>query len=137
MLLSSPSTQKSISEGLGTFSRSHESDMEYGNIRLETPASSGRGEHSVRTMKEMVQRHKDSVFSLGIHFSIKHPLLALLEWILNQLASNDFLVELDNRVIKTSPCESHTGNPAPIVSRSVDVMMTTNNRSFSKLGFSV
>ena len=26
---------------------------------------------------------------------------------------NDFLVEDDNRVIKTSPCESHTGNPAP------------------------
>ena len=27
--------------------------------------------------------------------------------------SFDFLVELDNRVIKTSPYESHTGNPAP------------------------
>ena len=26
---------------------------------------------------------------------------------------DDFLVELDNRVIKTSPYESHTGNPAP------------------------
>ena len=26
---------------------------------------------------------------------------------------NDFLVELVNRVIKTSPYESHTGNPAP------------------------
>ena len=26
---------------------------------------------------------------------------------------NDFVVELDNRVIKTSPYESHTGNPVP------------------------
>ena len=26
---------------------------------------------------------------------------------------NDFTVELDNRVIKTSPCENHTENPAP------------------------
>ena len=26
---------------------------------------------------------------------------------------NDFVVELDNRVIKTSPYEGHTGNPAP------------------------
>ena len=32
---------------------------------------------------------------------------------LNHLVRNDFLVELDNRVIKTSPYESHTGNPAP------------------------
>ena len=35
------------------------------------------------------------------------------EWILNHLVRNDFLVELDNRVSKTSPYESHTGNPAP------------------------
>ena len=77
----------------------------------------GRGENSVRTMKEMVQRQKDVVFSLGLEFSIKHPLFALLvrrsEWILNHLVRNDFVVELDNRVIKTSPYESHTGNPAP------------------------
>ena len=26
------------------------------------------------------------------------------EWILNHLVRNDFVVELDNRVIKTSPC---------------------------------
>ena len=26
---------------------------------------------------------------------------------------NDFVVELDSRVIKTSPYESHTGNPSP------------------------
>ena len=30
-----------------------------------------------RTMKEMVQRQKDAVFSLGIEFSTKHPLFAL------------------------------------------------------------
>ena len=35
------------------------------------------------------------------------------EWILNHLVRNDFLVEVDNRVIKTSPYESHTENPAP------------------------
>ena len=91
--------------------------LEYNNTRLETPASNGRSENSVRTMKEMVQRQKDAVFSLGIEFSIKHPLFALLvrhsEWILNHLVRNDSVVELDNRVIKTSPYESHTGNPAP------------------------
>ena len=32
---------------------------------------------------------------------------------MNHLVRNDFVVELDNRVIKTSPFESHTGNPAP------------------------
>ena len=91
--------------------------LEYSNTRLETPASNGRGENSVRTMKEMVQRQKDAVFSLGIESSIKHTLFALLvrhsEWILNHLVRNDFVVELDNRVIKTSPYESQTGNPAP------------------------
>ena len=40
--------------------------FEYSNTRLETPASSGRGQNSDRTMKEMVQRQKDAVFSLGI-----------------------------------------------------------------------
>ena len=120
--------------------------LEYSNGRLETPASNGRGENSVRAMKEMIQRQKDAVFTLGIESSTKHPLFALLvrhsEWILNHLVRNDFLVELDNRVIKTSPYESHTGNPAPelhfsIVSWSVDVTMTTNNHDFSKLGLSV
>ena len=91
--------------------------LEYSNTRLETPASNGRGENSVRAMKEMIQRQKDAFFALGIEFSIKHPVFALLarrsEWILNHLVRNDFLVELDSRVIKTSPYESHTGNPAP------------------------
>ena len=45
-------------------------------------------------MKDMIQRQKDAVFSLGIAFSIKHPLFALLvrhsEWILNHLFRNDF-----------------------------------------------
>ena len=62
-------------------------------------------------MKEMVQRQKDAIFSLGIEFSVEHPLFALLvrhsEWILNHLVRNDFAVELDKRVIKTSPYESH------------------------------
>ena len=98
-------------------------------------------------MKEMIQRQIDAVFSLGIEFSIKHPLFALLarhsQWILNHVVRDDFLVELDNRVIKTSPYESHTGNPAPrptafsIVSWLVDMTMTTNNYDFSILGFSV
>ena len=68
-------------------------------------------------MKEMVQRQKDAVVSLSIDFSIKHTLFALLvrhsEWILSHLVRNDFMVEVDNRVIKTSQNESHTGNPAP------------------------
>ena len=61
--------------------------FEYSNTRFEAPASNGRCEFCVRTMKEMVQHQKDAVFSLGIEFSIKHPLLALLvrhsEWTLN------------------------------------------------------
>ena len=87
--------------------------LEYSNTRLET----GRGENSVRAMKDMIQRQKDAVITMGIEFSIKHHLFALLvrhsEWILNHLVRNDFLVELDSRVIKTSPNESHTGNPSP------------------------
>ena len=86
--------------------------LEYSNARLETSASNGRCENSVRAMKEMIQRQKDAVCT-----SIKHPLFALLvrhsEWILNHLVRNDFLVELDNRVIEISLYESHTGNPAP------------------------
>ena len=90
---------------------------ECSNTRLETLASNGAGEISVRAMKEMVQRQKDVVFSLGVESSIKHTLFVLLvrhsEWILNHLVRNDFVVELDNRVIKTSPYESHTGKLAP------------------------
>ena len=77
--------------------------LEYSNTRLETPAPKGRSE----PMKEMVQRQKHADFSLGIEFSIKHPLFALLvrhgEWILNHSVRTDFLVESDNRVIKDFP----------------------------------
>ena len=116
--------------------------LEYRNTRLETPAS-----NSVRAMKEMIQRQKDAVFTYEIEFFIKHSLFALLvrhsEWILNHLLRNDFLVELDNRVIKTSNYESpleillRDQLRFSIVSWSVDVTMTTNNHDFSKLGFSV
>ena len=41
------------------------------------------------------------------------------EWILNHLVRNDLEVELDNRVIKTSPFESHTGN---LASRSTSLL---------------
>ena len=61
--------------------------LENNDTRLETPASNGRVEISVRTMKEMVQSQKSAVFSLGTEFSIKHPVFALLvrhsKWILN------------------------------------------------------
>ena len=121
--------------------------LEYSNTRLETAASNGRGESGVRTMKEMVQRQKDAVFSLGIEFSIKHLLFALLvrhsEWILIHLVRNDFVVELGNRVIKTPSMrvtleillrdQLHFS----IVSWSVDAMMTTNNHDFRQLGFLV
>ena len=33
----------------------------YNNTRLETPASIGRDENSVRAMKKMIQRQKDAV----------------------------------------------------------------------------
>ena len=120
--------------------------LEYSNTRLETPASNGRGESSVRAMKEMIQRQKDAVFALGIEFSIKHPLFALLarrsEWILNHLVRNDFLVELDNRVIKTSPYESHTGNPAPRLTSLLNRVLVGRREDNDKqprfqLGFSV
>ena len=91
--------------------------LKYSYTRLETPASCGRGENGVRAIKEMIQRQKDAVFTLGVEFSIKHHLFALLvrhsEWVLSHLVRNDFLVELDIRVIKTSPYESYTGNHAP------------------------
>ena len=51
--------------------------LEYSNTRLENPASNGRGENSARAMKEMIQRQKDVVFSLGVDFSMKHPHFAL------------------------------------------------------------
>ena len=91
--------------------------VEYINTRFVTPALNGRGENSVRTMKEMIQCQKESVDSLGFKFSIVHPLFALLghsDWLVNHLVSSDFQVEAEERVIKTSPYENHTGNPAPV-----------------------
>ena len=101
ILLSSCTAHRSASERLGVRSDNEEAlkhvlkdaceqvHLEYSNTRLETLASIGRGENNVRTMKDMVQRQKDAVFSLGIEFSIKHPLFALLvrhgEWILNHV----------------------------------------------------
>ena len=41
------------------------------------------------------------------------------EWFLNHLVRNDFVVELDNRVTKTRPYESHTGN---LASRSTSLL---------------
>ena len=38
---------------------------------------------------------------------------------MNHLVRSDFLVEADERVVKTSPYESHTGNPA---SRPTDLL---------------
>ena len=67
--------------------------LEYSTTRLETLASNGRGENSVRAMKEMVQRQRRVYQHVGYcvlyQTSIKHPLFALLvrhsEWILNHL----------------------------------------------------
>ena len=42
--------------------------LEYSHTRLKNPACNGRGENSVRTMKEMMQRQKDAVGSLGVEF---------------------------------------------------------------------
>ena len=50
---------------------------EYSNTCLETLASTGRGENSVRAMKEMIQRQKDAVFMLAIEFSVKLCLFTL------------------------------------------------------------
>ena len=48
------------------------------NTRLETSASNGPVENSVRTMREVVQRQKDAVVSLGIECSITRPLFRVV-----------------------------------------------------------
>ena len=87
------------------------------NTRIETLPSHGRGANSVRTMHDMMQCQKESVKSLGIKFSMIHLFFALLahhsEWPMSHLVRSDFQVEADERVVKTSPNECHTGNPAP------------------------
>ena len=87
------------------------------NTRVETLSSYGCGANSVRTMHDMMQCQRESVKSLEIKFSIIHLLFALLvrhsEWPMSHLVRSDFQVEADERVLKTSPNECHTGNPAP------------------------
>ena len=46
--------------------------LEHSNTWLETPASDGRGENSVKAMKEMDQRQKELVHAMRITFSFKH-----------------------------------------------------------------
>ena len=55
---------------------------------------------------------KKSINAKCITFPIKHTVFALVVRH-SDLVRNDFLVEDDNRVINTSPCESHTGHNAP------------------------
>ena len=85
--------------------------LEYSNTRLETPAPNGRGENSVRAMKEMTSVRR-MLFARCVLCSLSNILFAMLvrhsEWILNHLVRNGFLVELENRVIKTSPYESES-----------------------------
>ena len=91
--------------------------LEYSNTRLETPPTDGRGENSVRAAKVMVQRQESQSMRWASRSFVKHPVFALIvrhsEWILNHLVRNDFVVEDDNPVIKTSPYENHTGNSGP------------------------
>ena len=89
--------------------------LEWSNTRLETSASNGRGENSV---PRWVLNSPSNILSFAL--LVRHS-----EWILNHVVRNDFLVELDSRVIFS------------IVSWSVDVTMTTNDHDFSKLGLSV
>ena len=42
-----------------------------GTLVWNTPASNGRGENSVRAMKEMKKCQKDVVCTLGVAFSVK------------------------------------------------------------------
>ena len=51
--------------------------LEYSTTWLETPASDGRGENSVRAMKEMVQRQRESFKAMRITFSFKHLVFPL------------------------------------------------------------
>ena len=118
--------------------------LENSNTRVETPASNGRGDNTVRAMKEMIQRQKDAVCTLGIVFSVKNPPLALLvrhsEWILSHLVRNDFWLNLTIersrllRVRVTLEILLRDQHHCSIASWSVDVTMTTNNHVFSKHG---
>ena len=111
--------------------------LELSNTWLETPASDGRGEHTVRAMKEMVQRHKESVHAMGITFSIEHRAFPLIvrhsEWMLNHLVRNDFMARHVTKITLETLFQGR-GN-CSIVFWQVDVRMTTNSHDFSQLGF--
>ena len=91
--------------------------LEYINTRVETPTTDGRGENSVRAAQVMVQRQESQSMRWALCSFVRHPVFALIArhsgWNLNHLVRNDFMVEDDNRVIKTSPYENHAGNSAP------------------------
>ena len=65
--------------------------LECSNTRLETSASNGRGENSV---PRWVWNSPSNILFFAL--LVRHS-----EWILNHVVRNDFLVELDSRVIKT------------------------------------
>ena len=54
-----------------------ETHVDYSNTRIETPPSNGRGEDSVRTMKEMRRCLKESVNTLGVTFFLSASFLCL------------------------------------------------------------
>ena len=47
--------------------------LEYSNTRLETPATDGRGENSVRAAKVMVQRQESQSMRWASRTFVKHP----------------------------------------------------------------
>ena len=60
-----------------------------------------KGEQCSNCEKKSFKSKKKSVNAMRITFSIRHPVVALVVRHCN-LVRNDFLVEDDNRVIKTS-----------------------------------
>ena len=117
--------------------------LEYSNTRLETLAPSDEVRNSVRTVKEMVQRETESGNALDITFSIKHTVFAPFarhsECILNHLERNDFLVQYDNRMTKTSRYESHRKSCSKVNTSTQSYfgwsMMTEKSHVFNKLRF--
>ena len=75
--------------------------LEYSNTPFGNSGVNGRGENSVRTMKDDTASERCS-FLVGycvlnqtssLRVAVRHS-----EWILNHLLRNDFIVEVDNRV---------------------------------------
>ena len=110
--------------------------LECSNARWER-ASNGRGENSVRTMKYLAQRQKESINALGITFSIKDPVFALgvwhSEWILHhlglsprtQLEEDDFVLTGPTARLKESESKME-GTP------SMQKSSATNHQKASK-----